>query len=139
MTFMRKKEKGFTLIEVMLVVIIIGIIAIIALPKLLVTRDTAQDNSCLSNLQALRTATEQYKWDNPLNEYPQVTVTAGDLQPLIDELATSAIGGMSDTYLPVNSDVSSACPGTGTNYGDYDYDSTDGAITCAEHAAPAAP
>ena len=46
----------------MLVVIIIGIVAVIALPKIIVTKGEAEVNSCKSNQQALETAAEQYKW-----------------------------------------------------------------------------
>ncbi len=133
MTFMRKTEKGFTLIEVMLVVIIIGIIAIIALPKLLVTRDIAQDNSCLSNLQSLRTAIEQYKLDSPTNAYPLAADdTDGVLDTLIAELETP-INGATQNYIPANSDVSASCPGTGTNHGIYQYLYVTGEILCGEN------
>jgi len=99
MMFLRKNEKGFTLIEVMLVVIIIGIIAIIALPKLLVTKKTAAEKSCLSNIQALRTAVEQHKWDTGTYS---VETSASDL---VDDLTP--------TYLPANSTISGLCPGDG--------------------------
>lgn len=93
---LRKNQKGFTLIEVMLVVIIIGIIAIIALPKLLVTREIARKGACQSNMQALRTAGEQAKWD--AGAYPV------DLAAL---LASSYISG--------NSAISGVCPTDGTS------------------------
>ena len=117
MMFMRKREKGFTLIEVMLVVIIIGIIAIIALPKLLVTRNTAERNSCLSNIQALRTAVEQDKWET--GSYA-VAVTA---PALVTELS-------GDGYIPANSTVSGFCPGDGV----LTYDGA-GTVSC-EDAVP---
>ena len=133
---LRKREKGFTLIEVMLVVIIIGIIAIIALPKLLVTRETAAEKSCLSNLQALKTALEQYKWDNPNHIYPNIVIApgTGDLTTLIAELMSATVAGSGDTtgymtgkqFLPSSADISDQCPGQGV----YNYVAASGLVTC---------
>ena len=98
MMLLRKKEKGFTLIEVMLVVIIIGIIAIIALPKLLVTKVTAEQKSCDSNLQALRTQVESYEWNT--GAYP------ADLNTILTD----------PEYFPATSDISGECPTDGVAY-----------------------
>lgn len=70
MTKFRRNQKGFTLLEIMLVVLIIGIIALLALPRLLVTRKVAQENTCQGNGSALRTHLEAYKWN--MGGYPIV-------------------------------------------------------------------
>jgi prepilin-type N-terminal cleavage/methylation domain-containing protein len=57
-----RNQKGFTLLEIMLVVLIIGIIALLALPRLLVTRKMAQAHTCLGDQSAIRTHLEAYKW-----------------------------------------------------------------------------
>jgi general secretion pathway protein G len=57
-----RNQKGFTLLEIMLVVLIIGIIALLALPRLLVTRKMAQRETCMGDQSALRTHLEAYKW-----------------------------------------------------------------------------
>ena len=125
---MRKNQKGFTLIEVMLVVLIIGIIAVIALPKLLVTINQARNKSCLSNQQAIRTAIEQNWWEE--GAYPEATTVA----ELITELETEG-------HLPATSTVSATCPGGGT----YTYTAADGSFVCSIHldlttdVAPPAP
>jgi len=57
---MRKGEKGFTLIELMIVVAIIGILAAIAIPQFASYRQRAQDSAAKSALKNLATAQENY-------------------------------------------------------------------------------
>ena len=57
---MRKNDKGFTLIELMIVVAIIGILAAIAIPQFSSYRQRAQDSAAKSTLKNLATAQEDY-------------------------------------------------------------------------------
>jgi prepilin-type N-terminal cleavage/methylation domain-containing protein len=125
--FLRKKnQKGFTLLEVMLVVIIIGIIAIIALPRLLVTRQEARLRSCDSNLQAIRTQLEEYYWME--GHYPDLT-SAPDVEDFL-------IHTNYPDYWPEDSTVSSDCP-IGSDYVYTRTSDSRAAVTCpiAEHSA----
>lgn len=59
-----KNEKGFTLIELMIVVAIIGILAAIAIPRFAQLIDKAREAGARGNLGALRSATSIYYGDN---------------------------------------------------------------------------
>ena len=56
-----KMKKGFTLVEIMIVVAIIAILAAVAIPNFIKYRKTAQMNACISNLKQIQAACEQCK------------------------------------------------------------------------------
>lgn len=112
-------RKGFTLVEIMIVVIIIGILAAIAIPNFMSTRSTAQQEACIANLRQLDAALEMYRIDK--GYYP--TATSWDKLRLGEDLLPDT----GDEYLdPYMKDVDD-CPGTGT----YSYNSTSGNVTCS--------
>jgi len=58
---MKKMLKGFTLVEIMIVVAIIAILAAVAIPNFVKYRKNSQATACISNLKQIQGAVEQAK------------------------------------------------------------------------------
>jgi prepilin-type N-terminal cleavage/methylation domain-containing protein len=69
---MKKGDKGFTLVELMIVVIIIGILIAIAIPIYRNIQSNAELRACQANLRSIKSQLEVWKADetNPGNVYP---------------------------------------------------------------------
>lgn len=69
-----QKKKGFTLVEIMIVVVIIGLLAAMAIPAFQKVRETSQTKAITNNLRQLASAADQY-----FLEYGETTVLSSSL------------------------------------------------------------
>ncbi len=69
------RQKGFTLVEIMIVVLIIGILMSIAVPSFFQSRQSARKSSCIGSLKQIENAKEQWAMDNKKNNGDAVAFT----------------------------------------------------------------
>jgi len=91
-------KKGFTLVEIMIVVAIIGLLAAIAIPSFMKARTTSQKNACINNLRQIESAKDQYSIE--------AGRTNGWSFGADDAVAFSNLVGVSAGYIKANP----ACP-----------------------------
>jgi len=70
---MKNKNRGFTLVEIMIVVVIIGLLASMAIPAFQKVRTNSQDKAVLNNARQLSAASDQYYLENGVSS---VAITA---------------------------------------------------------------
>ena len=71
---LKKNTAGFTLVEIMIVVAIIGLLAAIAVPNFMQARTNARKNACINNLRLIDAAAEQWAMENNADTGDAVTL-----------------------------------------------------------------
>ncbi len=130
----KRRQAGFTLIEIMVVVVIIGMLATMILPRVLNRQDQAFVAKAKSDIQALSTAVKLYKLDN--FKYPdslsQLVSTGGGSSAYLDRLPKDPWGNeyqytSSGSHLDFDlwsfgNDGSSGGAGVGLDIGNWNMD-----------------
>jgi prepilin-type N-terminal cleavage/methylation domain-containing protein len=123
------RRAGFTLIEVMTVVAIIGLLAAIAIPNFVKARSTSQMNVCINNLRQIDAAKQQWALQN--GKTGTDSPVAADIAPF---LGHGTSGSLTSVYCPIDPaetfatsyainacNVAPTCNIQGAGYGDSNY------------------
>jgi prepilin-type N-terminal cleavage/methylation domain-containing protein len=92
------RRSGFTLVEIMIVVAIIGLLASIAIPNYVQSRKEAQKHGCINNLQQIEGAIQ--RWSLEMKRDEGQPVTYSDIRGYLQRSVVCPAGGISfeDSY-----------------------------------------
>ena len=106
---MSSDKSGFTLIEIMIVVAIIGLLASIAIPNYAHSRGKVQMQVCISNLQQIEGAIQ--RWSLDMHKDEGQPVTYNDIRGYLQRSVVCPAGGTSfeDSYTITTVEAAPVC------------------------------
>jgi prepilin-type N-terminal cleavage/methylation domain-containing protein len=105
----RSRKGGFTLVEIMIVVAIIGLLASIAIPNYAQSRERVRQGVCIENLQQIEGAIQ--RWSLDMNKDEGQAVTYSDIRNYLKRSVVCPSGGTSfeDSYSITTVDAAPTC------------------------------
>ena len=85
-----RNNKGFTLVEIMIVVVIIGLLAAMAIPAFQKVRASSQDKATTNNLRQLSAAADQYFLEFGVSTVARADLVGSNSSNYIKNIATVA-------------------------------------------------
>ena len=92
----KQRIEGFTLIEIMIVVGIIGMLSVVAIPHWVRARTTSQTNVCINNLRQISGAIQQWALDN--RQGSGAPVLPEEVLPYLKAAVVCPAGGTTNSF-----------------------------------------
>jgi prepilin-type N-terminal cleavage/methylation domain-containing protein len=120
MKLITSRKHGFTLIEIMIVVAIIGLLAAIAIPNFVHARTQAQNNACINNLRQIDGAKQEWALEN--KQGAAASPTSSNIQPYMGRGSSGSLpscpltNGFANSYTIGNLSTAPVCAVDSVNH-----------------------